>query len=682
MSNLTVAKAEVYPVLLSHDAERIKGRAKLEGLGNPTSSLHNPLFRSDEEKEFLRDWSYCLNNSKPLIEQHLERRVSLLFMQAVLCYRTHFEFREGHTLHQGFNAHSLTTADLQVRTSFEAAHSATVPCLYAKQEGSSHEFVFLYRSGFYDESNATISAIKAVNDADRVIDEKRTESSLRKKVVNHLRDASHERKSPVDVTKAFMKDLITEIKKALSVEKNPKVIDVLKIYLEKAQLLRSIADLPGTYDRWLDVNLDDPSLPQLTESTEELLELEQVKDLIRKKIESLPTTILQRRHQEQNRSRAPNHFIDQYKLRVLQAFHGAQLQFVESAIGEQLNTLSGRCFYHQRIGETRQLLDAHASDIERLAREVIALVASQSTLFAAGQELQEQKKRGLRPATYKLRYQMIQSDQATQSSIKSFTDNQLRLMKHQVGAIAHVELFFYAYLLNSISDPVMRVKLEKLFNMSLFDLGRKCREVKLNSKAHANLENHSQKISLLACEMNKKNGLEAPELKQKIEDLLLHMESQQSNKHLKELFYKRLFEGCSTRDAKTTLETLLGTPEVKLDQTIAKATKVPKAEDGVRQNLDLIHQVATTAMLQIGSLWLETRTFQQNLFREFRQAHGMSQKKFVEVYKQKHPRDPMSASTVSRLENGLKPIDWDFIEKISKIFGISSSLFNPGHFAA
>ena len=87
----------------------------------------------------------------------------------MVCYRTGYRFREGHTIHQGLGAHHISLGNKGI-LKFEAAHSPTIPCLYAYSAETKEESVFLYRSGIYDESNATIDLLKTVNDADSAID--------------------------------------------------------------------------------------------------------------------------------------------------------------------------------------------------------------------------------------------------------------------------------------------------------------------------------------------------------------------------------------------------------------------------------------------------------------------------------------------------------------------------------
>jgi hypothetical protein len=683
----TVAKAVVFPEFLSQDVVKIKKRETLEGVGNPTSSLHDSFFCQVEEADSLDDWEFCLNNSRPLIEQHLERRVSLLFVQAVVCYRTNYQFREGHTVHQGFNAHTLYYDQHTKSRVFQAAHCATLPCLYAKAEGIDHEFIFLYRSGYYDESNATICALKEVNDADRAIDEKRETSQLRVKTVAHLSAASRGLKTPVEVAKRFMLDLMTEIRKSLGVETNQRVIDVLEVYLEKAELLWSMADQPETYDRWLDVNMDDPLLPTLTLQNQGGLDESEKLTVVRKKIDALALNILQGLYRDENTCRAPVHFSDLYHLCVLTACAGPYLHAIESATDVQLAALAIRCKAHKRAGKTIDLLQKNTAAIHSLAQDLIGVLVHQPGMPAAAMHVeQEQKRICLRPSIYRLRYTIIQADQMTQSSIKSKTDNVLRIIKQQTGSIGYVDLFFYYNLFVTTNDQHMQVMLCKLFNISLFSLSRNRREVKLNAPSHTTLEKHSNDISRL---VNEVKGLvlqgqnpEAGHISNRIHKLLETMRSEKNSKYLRELFYKRLFEECATINEKNSMQTLLHISVETLDLQIHEWSKVPKAELNIQSQLDRVQEVYIYAREQMHMLRRQTAHYKQTLLTELRLSHGMSQSRFVEVYKGKHPHHAMSPATLSRLENGGKSIDSVIIGHVAEIFGVSASLFHPSHFAA
>src|ERR1700722_1041972 len=140
----TVGHVSVYPTFAAADAAGVKTRSTLRV--NETSTLDDTVFDAfrnktltAQERAQLRDWNFRLEQSEEAIEEHLEQRVSLLFMQAVVCYGTGYQFAEGHTLHQGSNAETLKAGHLAL--SFQAAHHATLPNLYARSPTSQQNLV-------------------------------------------------------------------------------------------------------------------------------------------------------------------------------------------------------------------------------------------------------------------------------------------------------------------------------------------------------------------------------------------------------------------------------------------------------------------------------------------------------------------------------------------------------------
>ena len=120
---------------------------------------------------------------------------------------TKHTFRPGYVKHQGFSAEQPEDDSVELR----GAHSATIPCLYTDSTTRA-KFVFLYRSGFYDESNATIDILKEVNDADSSIDGHNSGNKLRKATINLLNKAAQgDDNTPEVVTKLLVKALIKQI---------------------------------------------------------------------------------------------------------------------------------------------------------------------------------------------------------------------------------------------------------------------------------------------------------------------------------------------------------------------------------------------------------------------------------------------------------------------------------------
>ncbi len=679
---VSLAQVSVWPRLFSRDADKVKGRVELGG--NTTSSLEDEPFAefrapgltpglSGAQTAPLDHWSFRLEKSRSFIEQHLEKRVSQVFMQAVVCYRTGYTFREGHTLHQGLGAHNLHYNYQSI--SFQAAHSATVPCLYATAGNT--EFVYLYRSGIYDESNATVDMVKAVNDADRAIDEKYTDSLLRKKLVTLLNKASHGIMTPEQVSKAFALQLLAEIDKSIKREKNAQVKDVLQIYRDRAELLWSYVDQPEHIDRWLNLNMEDPIFTTVKYET---ATRSQIVALIKKQIDDMPVVIRNEQHQKGNEARAPNHFSDLYHHTVLTHFAGKERKIVEEALGIRFTSLRAKVKTFQRIGNTTAVLHQNASKIEKLVQNILPLIAhlQGQPVDLKTVQISEEKKVCLRPQIYRLRYEMIRADQELQSVLKSKIESVLQRIKNAVGHPPHLNDFFFHTLLGQMPD--YSLVFCKLLNISSFELGQKIREIKVSQTAHATLQQYS------SCIMNIGNLLK---LGREQKDLLTYqvvglfnqMKSTKNNDYLLTLYYKRLFELAQTPAEKKLLTEILGSSEEDIDLSIQHSTRETAAEKYIQAHLPAIQEIVALAKTKIPELETKTDLFKGNLMKELRQSHGMSGPHFATVYKKKFPQFPMSAPTLCHLEKGRKPLDHTLLGRVSEIFGVHQNLFNPSTFA-
>lgn len=651
--------------------------------GNTTSSVTDPKL-NDKIVHLQGDWASQLDASRLLIEQHVEKRVSQVFMQAVACHQSDYTFREGHTFHQGFQAHKP----------FQAAHSATVPCLYATSKDSARAIVYLYRSGLYDESNATIDVLQAVNDADRAIDEKYTTSLLRKKTVTLLNKTARGEITPEQVSKEFVQALLDEIESALHNRKvTAKVKDVLKLYRERAEFLWFYVQHPKNFDMWLNLNMGDPMLGSLTTTIEKLKQniptsRGEILSLIKKKIAEIPPIILQEEHQFKNNTRVPNHFYHLYYHTILSRFHGANLAIVEEATGKQLQQLQTRVATFKNIGKTNLLLAQNIGKINQLVQEILPLIAHlqgqtiDKTQLAG---LSAEKPKALRPEIYQLRFRMIRIDQEVQSAIKSKIEDILHQIKKTTNT-KHVEAFFYHTLLNS-AYAYMKPKLCKLLNISPAQLEQKIKELQVNETAHTTLERNACEISRIQKKVHK--AIRRPtlarkrKLKNRISRVYHHIKSQRITiNHLHVLFYKRLYDQAEKQADKQLLTELLPMNEQQVDRSISAHAKDKPAEQHIKNHQTLIKEIIKLSSEQIAYLNNETNEFRSDLMRTIRNSHGMSQKYFQELYKEKYPGFFMSDGTMDNLEHSNKRIDRTIARQLSEIFGVSASLFNPSHFAS
>lgn len=688
MAATTLVSINIFPQMLAVDAEKLSART-IYG-ENETSSERDPAcsrFRilKVRERRPLEDWNDLLNRSRETIELHLEKRISQLFVQAVTCYRTDYLFREGRTFRQGHTEEAI--ALLKGKVSFAAAHSATLPTLYARPKEGGEEIVFQYGSGIFKESNATVGVIKEVNDADRAIDEKRKDSLLRVKAVELLNQASRGERTPVQVVERFLTLLKKEIENSIQKENNEKVKDVLRLYLEKADELEpSIAD-PETIDRWLNLQLSNPLLPTISANVErirrgETLSKEAILEIIRSKIDEVPPLIRQTRHQTQNENRAPFHFRDLYMGEIFKRLSSEKIATVEAAVGVSSSELSEKIKGFQRIKKTTEILKEHAEKIERVVEEIIPFIQAarekrvdRKTLTG----LLEERKIALRPSIYRLRYKMIQADQNAQSAIHS----RIESISNKIGNRNYAQTYFHAYLLDSASREESGM-LCRLLHISSAQIAQRLREIRVNQKAHATLEKNASRISSLGNEIDRAQTVEQQKkVAQKIQALKRQIVSSSGAKSITELFYLRLYDHSSSHDL---LGAILGEPYTlqKLNgqvERLASGKKLSKAEEAVQNKRGEIEGALDLFREEVGELLRSTREFRSQLMRELRNSHNMSQDHFKALYRRLFPGYPMSDGTLSNLESGKKIITADIIEQISNIFGVNSTLFYPSHFA-
>lgn len=691
MAVTTLSSVTVFPALSSSDANRVNKRTICEP--NTTSSEYDSVFSHLRGKDVptatkvpLTDWRFRLQASREIIELHLEKRVSQLFAQAVMCFRTGYEFSIGKTIMQGLQENHIPTTNGLVK--FAAAHHATIPCLYAKVPNSQQEIVFQYGSGFFNESNATLGVGLAINQADSAIDLK-----LRNKLIELLNRCSKGELNPQQVTKRFIKVLKKEIRATRDSKDNQEIKGVLKVYANKARDLSYYIKDPESFDRWLGVDMSDPAeLPSL-KTIECLQEGENVsqKDIlkvIRTKVDSLPVEILRDRHLYANENRAPNHFHDLYLHRVISQFTQSERPLIERAIECRFAALTDKVAGFQRIGKTQQLLNQQAGAIDRLVRELRPLVQKASGQHVSPDQLiglGEGKKVCLRPRIYTLRHRIIQADQHAQSVIGIKLDDLFNEIKGK-RAPAHLKPFFHAALLNEMRSLHDRQALCKFLCISPTDVMQQVREIKVSSAAHKVLSNSASLISRLSVEIDAvaREKFITAEMERRLFNKLVNLHNQLNSekpaKGLGLLLSKRLFELTNVQ-SHNLLEKLVKNTKQNLDDQLARLTKITSAEARINANKRKITDAAAVFFQETTKLRENTAEFRRNLMFELRKSHGMSHKHFVGLYKEMFPGYAMSDGTRVNLENGNKAITPVITEHLSKIFGVSSSLFYPSHFA-
>lgn len=648
-----------------------------------------PLPPTPEQHAQLNNWQFRMAQSADAMDRHFERRYSQLFLQATTVYRTPYTFREGHTWHQGFAAENIGAVK------FQGAHGATLPCLYARAEGANAEFVWQYRSGAYDEANATDDVVIAINTADSSLDGNDGVKKLRTKVVELLNRCARGEITPEQVVRQFSFEIINQIDVSLASQTNPEVGAVLASYRQKAQELQWYVSNGDYIDQWLNLQMDHPMLAEITTTVDQLkahgpVPQERILGIIKQKIDSLPVVIRRELHQYGNECRAPFHFMDLFHFEVFRRFTVQDIPTIEAATGINFAALTAKVNRFQRVAKTNRILAQHSAKIDALVREIQPFIASVQGRQVAPETLtglSDQRKICLRSNIYRLRYNMIRADQEAQSIIKSHLES----VFHSLPSASHLEVYFHWVLLGQAQSDSQRKMLCSLLNISSAELTQAIREIKTNQQAHTALQRYATPISQLAASIQRisKAGPVDPAAKEHlrvcISRLFNQIRSSKNANQLDILFYRRLFDQVESPAGHSLLSELIGSTPAILDQQIAvvqgKKRTVSVVQRTINQNAVRIQQAANFAFTKMRELQQKTLEFRSQLMVELRLSHGMSQDHFKQIYKARFPGFPMSDGTMSHLETGKKAIVGDIVNHLGSIFGVSPTLFYPSTFA-
>lgn len=703
---LNLKHCTVAPHLLAADAERITKKAGREILPeNSTSSLKDEIFGqyrgrpvTPRTAAVLADPTTRVQRSSEAIENHLERRLTLLFLQMVLCHGTGSTFSEGRTLHQGYSAQTIKLPGRGRGMEFQAAHTATLPSLYVQARGSDEKTVFLYRSGFYDQSNQTDDLIVAVNRADTAIDGKHSEMKLRTKTVNILNRASNATVTPEQATQEFAADMLTEIERVMAAHPNPndETRMVLDIYHRKAIELQCLVTDPKTFDKWLNLQMDDPMLRLADGVIRQIATAQEVspaelRDMIYRKVYEVPAIIRSTIHRVLNESRAPNHFINLYLLQILRRCQGDVRPALEGILGKTLAQAEADARDYHNIGKTNQLLRVHSARIDALYQEIRPLL-----LKLQGQDvgqvpligLSQETRASLRPGVYQLRYRMIRSDQEVQGRIKRAFEAALNNISK--SRPQYLESFFQAALIGAARTDKERKTLTGLLNVSLQECEQATREARVNTNAHAALNQHASLINGMGSDLHNafRNGGATPAFldawRDRSNQLFHQITSSKNAGNLELLYNRRLFDYVEEPAAQRWLAAHIGSTQAQLDQRIAAritAKGTLEADRLLAPHLQTITTVARNALRDVENLRTETATYKTKLAKELRHCYGMHQRYVRSRYAQLNPGHYMAAGTFSHLETGKKPFTEELEGALSQIYGVNPRLFKPEHFA-
>jgi hypothetical protein len=702
-----------FPDFSSADASKIKNKRELldKHLGDPTSSVAESRFRDFAEMgpdaeidgERIEDWSLQLRRSKPLIQLHIQKRISLLFTQAIVCHNTSYEFRVGKVMHNGRQAHKIGDEE------FQAAHSATLPCLYARSLVTGKEKVYLYRSDYYDESSSTIDMVKAVNDADRAIDELYSISKLREDTVDLLNEVARGETNPMEMTKEFIDTLIDQIDISLKRATSDEVKDVLRIYRKEAVAISLIVNKPETFDTWLYVDMKDPDHNKVADIVARLKDgedvtKEEVLSVIKKKLDELPARILHDRLLEKNEDRVPNHFHDYYQLEILERLPDPCLPIVEEAWGVTLEDLRSECEDFQNMGPTEALIEDNIDKIEEVLIHVIKLTRyyrGKVTDLSSIKGLSPERQATLRPGIHDLGCGMIKDPQTIGGKIKNKIDDARERLELQLSPKFKVkdknkvkkqlELFFYNAIFMKAESEESIKNFCKLLNISYFDIELNVSELKYDESAHEVLEENVERINALSKKIidTASKVFSHPTKVTKLKESIIKLHNRlnpEENARFTTLFYNRLYlqEHSDPKVEKrrcSYIESASNLTHASIEKKIRRGWKVTPSEAFVEDHIELVEDTVSYALHKIKRLQKKTEVFRCKVFLALRNANGMNQNKFKAIYKKKFPGFPMSDGTLSNLENGRKPIDDVIIGQVCEIFNQKTSLFYPSHFA-
>jgi len=203
-----------------------------------------------------REW---LENQTDLIADHVDRRIQLFFQQAILCYNTPFYFDAVGAEDQIGSGRTISLERITFRT--QAAHSSTLPCLYAyprNNDGTidiSRKFVFLKHSQAYTYHNSTVESPISVNQTDTSVD---ITNGLRKEALKIINDVAlgilDPKKATIKFLKRFKKILETSLDKLNKDDLRYFVIK--RFYLPRVNhALAEFKNHPDLFDQILGVKL-------------------------------------------------------------------------------------------------------------------------------------------------------------------------------------------------------------------------------------------------------------------------------------------------------------------------------------------------------------------------------------------------------------------------------------------
>lgn len=234
-------------------------------------SVHNNPLNTNAMPSYVQ----LAKDYKGMMREHIERRVLFFFQQLIVCYQTKLHFESLGAQDQAASASSIFVkikGEQQKLTVRNAAHSSVSPCLVAfdNQEWLQYKagliakpqgFVFLKGTDYYRTANATMNMPRMINEADREIDEKTSESLLRVKSEAIINKVAQGELAPEAGLIEFLEDAIFAVEDAqerlANKDKDPDVQEVLKYYLKYLNICLGVIESdPAFLGNFLNIKID------------------------------------------------------------------------------------------------------------------------------------------------------------------------------------------------------------------------------------------------------------------------------------------------------------------------------------------------------------------------------------------------------------------------------------------
>ncbi|NGX33850.1 MAG: hypothetical protein K1060chlam1_00192 [Candidatus Anoxychlamydiales bacterium] len=225
---------------------------------------------SDKQWEIYEDINKVIEEYRERIEQHLDRRIQLFFMQLICTWKTpyHFEWVEANDQY-GKGCNNKLKKGKDQTTIFEtvAAHSSTLPCLIAypieaweryerEEENKPEGFVYLKYGHSYLQHNGTLELALCFNQADSLIDGTHNNSRLRNEALKIVNAVAKGEYGPKEGMKHFIRQLEIFIERGEKLQPSVSRLHALHCYSQRLrEVKREMIEDDGYFDQLLGVKV-------------------------------------------------------------------------------------------------------------------------------------------------------------------------------------------------------------------------------------------------------------------------------------------------------------------------------------------------------------------------------------------------------------------------------------------